>query len=88
MVFTIFLRSGILTINIFIGNLKIALRQRTSAEEVIGHKKIDSSVYLLIRESKLRGKTAAPFTFYGEVTYESHESEKPMNVTRALLDKN
>ena len=56
--------------------------------EIVEHEKIDSSVYLFIRESKLRGKTASPFTFYGEVKYKRHEGEKPMNVTWELLDKN
>ena len=56
--------------------------------EIVEHEKIDSSVYLFIRESKLRGKTASPFTFYGEVKYKGHEGEKPMNVTWELLDKN
>jgi len=54
-------------------------------KEIIGHERIDSSVYLFIRESKLRGKTAAPFRLYGEVRYVSHEGEKPMNVTWELL---
>lgn len=57
-------------------------------KEIIGHERIGSSVYLFIRESKLRGKTAAPFKFYGEVRYVSHEGEKPMNITWELLDKN
>ena len=55
--------------------------------EIIEHQKIGSRVYLFIRESKLRGKTASPFTFYGEVKYVKHESEKPMNVTWELLNQ-
>jgi hypothetical protein len=55
--------------------------------EIIEHQKIDSSVYLFIRENKLRGKRASPFTFYGEIKYVKHESEKPMNVTWELLNQ-
>lgn len=54
-------------------------------KEIISHERIGSSVYLFIRESKLRGKTAAPFRFYGEVRYVSHEGEKPMNITWEIL---
>ena len=53
--------------------------------EIIQHQKLGSRVYLFVRESKLRGRTASPFMFYGEVKYISHESEKPMNVTWELL---
>jgi len=54
-------------------------------KEIIEHKKLGSRVYLFVRESKLRGKTAAPFMFYGEVSYLEHKGEKPMNVTWELL---
>ncbi|TPV54787.1 DUF3427 domain-containing protein [Aestuariibacter sp. GS-14] len=54
-------------------------------KEIIEHKKLGSRVYLFVRESKLRGKTAAPFMFYGEVSYVEHNGEKPMNVTWELL---
>lgn len=54
-------------------------------KEIIEHKKLGSRVYLFVRESKLRGKTAAPFMFYGEVSYVEHKGEKPMNVTWELL---
>ncbi|MAD10301.1 MAG: restriction endonuclease subunit R [Alteromonas sp.] len=54
--------------------------------ELIEHRKLGSRIYLFIRESKLRGKTAAPFTYYGEVAYQEHKGEKPMNVTWELLD--
>ena len=53
--------------------------------EIIEHQKMGSRVYLFVRESKLRGKTAAPFMFYGEVAYVEHKGEKPMNVTWELL---
>lgn len=53
--------------------------------EIIEQEKIGSSVYLFVRDHKLRGKTAAPFKFYGEVKYKKHVGEKPMNVTWELL---
>lgn len=53
--------------------------------EIIEHKKRGSRVFLFVRESKLRGKTAAPFMFYGEVVYVEHKGEKPMNITWELL---
>ena len=53
--------------------------------EIIEHQKVGSRVYLFVRESKLRGKTAAPFMFYGEVAYAEHKGEKPMNVTWELF---
>ena len=53
--------------------------------EIIEHQKMGSRVYLFVRESKLRGKTAAPFMFYGEVAYVEHKGERPMNVTWELL---
>ena len=53
--------------------------------EIVEHQKLGSRVYLFVREGKLRGKTASPFMFYGEVKYINHESEKPMNVTWELL---
>lgn len=56
--------------------------------EIIEHRKIGSQIYLFIRENKLRGKTAAPFIFYGEVAYVKHKGEKPMNVTWELLSSN
>ena len=53
--------------------------------EIIEHEKIGSKVYLFVREHKLRGKTAAPFMFYGEVKYKKHVGEKPINVTWQLM---
>jgi hypothetical protein len=53
--------------------------------EIIEHQKLGSRVYLFVRESKLRGKTASPFMCCGEVEYVKHENEKPMNITWKLL---
>lgn len=54
--------------------------------EIIEHKKLGSRVYLFVRDSKLRMKKAAPFTFHGEVNYVKHEGEKPMSVTWKLIN--
>lgn len=56
-------------------------------KEIIEHKKMGSRIYLFVRETKLRGKTAAPFMFYGEIEYVDHTGEKPMNVTWELLSR-
>ncbi len=48
--------------------------------EIIEHEKLGSRVYLFVRENKLSNGKAAPFTFYGEVRYQSYEGEKPMSV--------
>jgi superfamily II DNA or RNA helicase/HKD family nuclease/SOS-response transcriptional repressor LexA len=52
--------------------------------EVIEHEKLGSRVYLFVREHKLSNGKAAPFRFYGEVKYQSHEGEKPMSVVWEL----
>lgn len=49
-------------------------------QQIINHEKDGAKVFLFVREHKLHGKTAAPFTYYGQVFYESHTEEKPMNV--------
>lgn len=53
-------------------------------QAIIQHEKIGSKVYLFVREHKLRNGKAAPFQFYGEVCYASHEASKPMSVVWKL----
>jgi len=48
--------------------------------EIIQHENLGSRVYLFVREHKLSNGKAAPFTFYGEVSYVSHEGSRPMSV--------
>ena len=54
-------------------------------QQIINHEKDGAKFYLFVREHKLQGKTAAPFTYYGQVVYESHTGEKPMNVIWQLM---
>ncbi len=49
-------------------------------KRIIEHEKNGSHVYLFVRKNKLEGSMAAPFTYCGELTYKSHQGEKPMNV--------
>ena len=48
--------------------------------ELIDHKKMGIAVHLFIREGKLAGNKAAPFTYHGEVTYVGHKGREPMSV--------
>ncbi|WP_432697916.1 DUF3427 domain-containing protein [Marinobacterium sp. YM272] len=52
--------------------------------EIIEHEKLGSRVYLFVREHKLNSGKAAPFRYYGEVSYQSHEGSKPMSVVWQL----
>ncbi len=54
-------------------------------QQIINHEKEGAKVYLFVREHKLLGNKAAPFVYYGNVIYESHTGEKPMNVTWRLV---
>jgi SOS-response transcriptional repressor LexA len=47
---------------------------------IIQHKKLGSQVFLFVREHKLNNGKAAPFRYYGEVSYQNHEGSKPMSV--------
>lgn len=53
-------------------------------QQIINHEKLGSSVHLFVRKNKLEAKKAAPFIYCGKVIYQSHESEKPMNVKWCL----
>ncbi len=52
--------------------------------EIIEHQRLGSRVFLFVREHKLSNGKAAPFHFYGEVDYVSHEGSKPMSVVWEL----
>lgn len=47
---------------------------------IIDHQSEGSRVQLFVRKNKLQDGKAAPFIYCGEVEYQSHTSEKPMNV--------
>jgi superfamily II DNA or RNA helicase len=51
---------------------------------IVEHRAQGSQVQLFVRKNKLQGGKAAPFTYCGQVDYQSHKSEKPMNVTWRL----
>jgi hypothetical protein len=52
--------------------------------EITEHQRLGSRVFLFVREHKLSNGKAAPFHFYGEVDYMSHEGSKPMSVVWEL----
>jgi hypothetical protein len=51
---------------------------------IVGHRDQGSQVHLFVRKNKLQEGKAAPFIYCGQVDYQSHQSEKPMNVTWKL----
>ena len=60
--------------------------ENTKGQRIIHHKENGSKVYLFVRENKLRNKKAAPFKYYGEVDYVSHQGSKPMDVQWKLTN--
>jgi len=52
--------------------------------ELINHQKLGIAVHLFIRESKISGSKAAPFTYYGEVSYVGHTGSAPMSIEWCL----
>lgn len=52
--------------------------------ELINHEKLGISIHLFVREEKLSGGKAAPFTYHGPVDYVSHTGSAPMSVTFLL----
>lgn len=48
--------------------------------ELIEHQKRGIAVHLFVRDGKLAGGKAAPFTYYGAVTYERHKGSAPMSI--------
>jgi hypothetical protein len=49
-------------------------------KELIEHLQMGISVHLFVRERKLSGNKAAPFTYYGPVTYARHKGSAPMSI--------
>ncbi len=47
---------------------------RTFPDSTVG------AIHLFVRDEKLAGGKAAPFTYYGRATYRSHEGSEPMSV--------
>jgi SOS-response transcriptional repressor LexA len=49
-------------------------------QELITHQKMGIAVHLFVREAKLSGNKAAPFSYCGEVSYASHKGSAPMSI--------
>jgi superfamily II DNA or RNA helicase/SOS-response transcriptional repressor LexA len=49
-------------------------------QEIIEHERRGIAIHLFVRDSKLSGSKAAPFTYHGRVTYESHHGSGPVSV--------
>jgi hypothetical protein len=48
--------------------------------EIIEHERRGINIHLFVRESKLAGGKAAPFVYFGQATYKSHQGSGPMSV--------
>jgi hypothetical protein len=48
--------------------------------EIIEHVRRGIAIHLFVRETKLSEGKAAPFTYHGKVTYQSHSGSSPMTV--------
>ena len=48
--------------------------------EIIEHERRGIAIHLFVRDAKLAAGKAAPFVYYGRVTYESHRGRGPMSV--------
>jgi superfamily II DNA or RNA helicase/SOS-response transcriptional repressor LexA len=49
-------------------------------KELIEHEKLGIKILLFVRDAKLSGGKAAPFTYYGEVHYLRHKGSAPMSI--------
>ncbi|MBP5989427.1 MAG: DUF3427 domain-containing protein [Piscinibacter sp.] len=49
-------------------------------QEIIQHQARGITIHLFVRDEKLAGGKAAPFTYFGRVTYRSHQGSEPMSV--------
>lgn len=48
--------------------------------EIIEHEKLGITLHLFVRETKLSGGKAAPFTYHGKARYKTHEGSAPISV--------
>lgn len=48
--------------------------------EIIEHEEMGIALHLFVRETKLSGGKAAPFTYLGKARYKEHSGSAPMNV--------
>lgn len=54
--------------------------QSKRGRQIIDHERLGIPVHLFVREAKLAGGKAAPFTYYGRVRYLRHTGTAPMSV--------
>lgn len=49
-------------------------------KQIINHINLGIDIHLFVRENKLTNGKAAPFEYFGEVTYKSHKDSSPMSI--------
>lgn len=49
-------------------------------KELLDHVNMGIAIHLFVRDGKLSGPKAAPFIYYGEVTYAGHKGSAPMSI--------
>ena len=54
--------------------------ESSRGKQIIEHKKLGYAIHLFVRERKLQGGKAAPFFYYGRVSYQRHTGSAPMSV--------
>ena len=54
--------------------------------EIIEHVNQQRKIHLFVRENRLSNGKASPFTYFGAVTYKSHQGSEPMNIIFELDD--
>jgi hypothetical protein len=54
-------------------------------KELIEHEKQGIAVHLFVRDGKLAGGKAAPFTYHGQVTYLRHNGSAPMSIEWEIM---
>jgi hypothetical protein len=57
-----------------------ATPENKRGREIIEHAKLGITLHLFVRETKLSGGKAAPFTYHGKARYKTHEGSAPMSV--------
>jgi superfamily II DNA or RNA helicase/diadenosine tetraphosphate (Ap4A) HIT family hydrolase len=61
-------------------------QESSHGQKMYHHLKEEIAVHLLVRKSKLAGKTAAPFIYCGDVEFVDWEGERPITIRWRLLD--
>ncbi|MDZ7827745.1 MAG: hypothetical protein U5R48_18995 [Gammaproteobacteria bacterium] len=61
-------------------------RAAARGRQVIQHQERGITIHLFVRPHKLQGKKAAPFTYFGELSYKEHSGSGPMSVVFDVPD--